>query len=368
MSDNKYNSWINPSLLKLNPYQPGKPISELHRETGIEEEHILKLASNENPLGMSPKAIKALSHIELLDLHRYPDGAAFDLKQKLANRLGVLPNQLILGNGSDEVLRFYAQTFVKPDEEILISQYAFQTFLIIAHMVSAIPVIVPATDWHHDVEAFIKHVGPKTRLMFLANPNNPTGTWFTHNALVYLLESLPENVLVVLDEAYYDYIDDPEYPRAIQLQQRFPNLLITRTFSKIYGLAGLRVGFGITHTDLNGLIQRTRLPFNVSIPAQKAALAALDDFDFVEQSLIVNEQGRKQLEQGLMELGYHFISRAGNFITAEFPDDAMKYYQKLLQQGIIVRPLANMGMPNHLRITIGRADENNRILNALSEL
>lgn len=358
----------NPAIQTLAPYQPGKPIDELAREMAIPYDRIIKLASNENPLGPSPLAMQAITNLESAQLELYPDGACYFLKQQLAKHLNLSPQHLIIGNGSDDVLLMYAKTFVKPNEEILISQYAFQTFNIIAHIVLANCKTVPANDWHHDLEAFAKNISHKTKLIFLANPNNPTGTWFTHEALLWFLEQVPDSVFVVLDEAYFEYMDDPAYPKAISLQQRFPNLLISRTFSKIYGLAGLRVGYGIAHPEIIAIVNRLRLPFNVNTLAQKAAAIALSDKDFVERSLVTNIQGRQQLEDGLSELGLKFISRGGNFVTVEFPNEAIHYYQKLLQQGIIVRPLANMGMPNHLRVTIGSSFQNQQFLNCIIQV
>ena len=356
---------VHPQVRELMPYQPGKPISELQRELGIND--IIKLASNENPLGASPLALAAAEAV-LMDTFLYPDPNGFQLKTALAEKLGVTPEQITLGNGSDAVLAMIAQAFLHPGEEVVISQYAFATFSIITRAMRGTPVIVPTQGYHPDLEAMAATITDKTKLIFIANPNNPTGTWINNDQLTAFLAKVPQRVLVVLDEAYYEFMDDPDYPNTIALQQTYSNLVVTRTFSKIYGLAGLRVGYSIASAEISDYLNRVRLPFNVSAAALAAAEAALTDQAFLQQTLELNRQGMIQLGEGLTALGLDYIPSAGNFITVDIQRDGGEVFEKMLAEGVIVRPLKPYGLNTHLRISIGTEAEIERCLTILTKI
>lgn len=360
-----FKAYANASIRQLQPYQPGKPIDELQRELGIEP--VIKLASNENPLGASPEAIIAAQKA-MQGIHLYPDGSGYQLKQALAQRFNILPSQITLGNGSDNVLSLIAQAFVQPQHDIVISQYAYSTFAIIASAVGANVITVPAKNWAHDLSHITQSLTANTQLIFLANPNNPTGTWFSASELVKLLEAVPAHVLVVSDEAYSEYIEDADYPDTIKLQQKYPNLIVTHTFSKIYALAGLRVGYAISHPDIADMLNRIRLPFNVSTPALAAAVAALHDHQHFQKSLELNRRGKAQLTAAFTRLNLDYIPSIGNFIAVDVGRDAKEVYQALLRQGVIVRPLDPYNMPNHLRITIGLSEQNEFFIRALTKV
>lgn len=354
------------SIRHIAPYQPGKPINELRRELGIQD--IIKLASNENPLGPSPQAMAAAQQ-SLAEIALYPDANGFELKTALSTFLQVDTRQITLGNGSDSLFSLIAQAFVAPGQEMIVAQYAFVTYTIIAHSVQAKLVTVPARDWGHDLTAMAQAVTPNTRLIFIANPNNPTGTWVDTETLLQFLTQLPKDVLVVLDEAYYEYAaNQPGYPNGVLLQQQFPNLIVTRTFSKVYGLAGLRVGYALAHSEVTDILNRVRLPFNVSTPALAAATAAIADQAFVQTTLAMNQQGREQLAHGFSQMGLDYLPSPGNFFTLHVGEHAATIFQSLLRLGVIVRPLANYAMPEHLRITIGLPHENARLLDSLQKV
>lgn len=355
----------NPGIRDLKPYQPGKPIEELRRELGIDD--IIKLASNENPLGASPKGIEAALNV-VPDVAIYPDGSGYQLKNVLADKFKIDAEKITLGNGSDSLLAMFVQAFVKPGDEVITSQYAFAPFSILTKTNHGTPVIVPAKQWSYDLPAMLAAINDKTRIIFIANPNNPTGTWLTETQLTNFLKQVPDNVIVVFDEAYYEYIDHPDYPNSIALQENYPNLIITRTFSKIYGLAGLRIGYSITTTQIASVLNRIRLPFNVSVPALVAAAAALQDDEHVKKSLRVNQLGMQQLSEGFERLKLEYIPSVCNFLTVDVGRDGQQVYQELLKHGIIVRPLVPYGMPNHLRISIGSEHENSRLIDALTEI
>ncbi|MDX1801808.1 MAG: histidinol-phosphate transaminase [Marinobacter sp.] len=350
----------------LMPYQPGKPIDELAREYGLDPQTIIKLASNENPLGPSPVALDA-ARAALDDLCRYPDGNGFTLKSALAERLAVRPAQITLGNGSNDVLEVIARVFAGPGDEIVFSQYAFAVYPIVTQAIGATGVQVPARDWGHDLTAMAAAITEQTRLVFVANPNNPTGTVCPLSDIEQFLTRVPERVLVVLDEAYCDYLTGDEPDASLPLLARFPNLIITRTFSKAWGLAALRVGYALSSPTIADLLNRVRQPFNVDSVALAAATAVLDDHDYLERACTVNREGMVQLEQGFRQLGLDFIPSAGNFIAVDVGDQAGAIYQQLLARGVIVRPVGGYGMPHHLRVTIGLAGENARFLEALGQ-
>lgn len=355
----------NQGVMTLQPYIPGKPIEELQREMGITD--VVKMASNENPLGPSALALKAASDA-LLRIDRYPDGSGHELKRALAKYLSVSSNQITLGNGSDNVLALITHAFVKPDEEVIISEYAFATFTIITHVANAQPIFAPCKEWKHNLAAMAKLVTDKTKLIFIANPNNPTGTYNTEQELLTLLNNVPPSVIVVVDEAYCEYITQADYPNSLKLLDKFPNLIITRTFSKIYGLAGLRVGYGVSSAEIAEILNRVRLPFNVNSIALAAATAALDDFAHREDSLRVNQYGMEQLTTALKEMRLNYIPSVTNFVTIDVQRNAVQIYHDLLHEGIIVRPLAAYHMPTHIRVTIGLQDQNERFIQALKKV
>ncbi|HEY6234867.1 MAG TPA: histidinol-phosphate transaminase [Candidatus Elarobacter sp.] len=351
-----------PGVQTIEPYQPGKPLSELAREYGIED--AIKLASNENPLGPSPRALRAI-HTVLADIARYPDGGGFTLKRALSAKLGVTPEQITLGNGSNDVLELVARAFAQAGDEVIYSEYAFAVYELVTRAVGARPVVVPAREWGHDLAGMEQAITPRTRLVFVANPNNPTGTWLRARALEAFLRKIPPHALAVIDEAYFEYVEEPEYPNAVTWLARYPNLVVTRTFSKIYGLAGLRVGYGVSHASVADYLNRVRQPFNVNSVAAAAAEAALADDEHVTRSVEINREGRGQLIHGFRRLNLNFIPSVGNFLTVDIGQRANSVYEALLRKGVIVRPVGSYGLPNHLRVTVGLPSENDRFLAAL---
>ncbi|MGL4407852.1 MAG: histidinol-phosphate transaminase [Zoogloea sp.] len=352
-------------IRSLSPYQPGKPIAELAREMGLEEANIVKLASNENPLGVGDKTRLAMLRA-LDDIARYPDGNGFELKDALVRRYGVAMDQVVLGNGSNDILELVAGAYLAPGTEAVFSQYAFAVYPLATIAAGATCVPVPAKDYGHDLEAMLAAVTERTRVIFIANPNNPTGTFISGPALEAFLARVPEQVLVVLDEAYTEYLEPAQRYDAIAWLARFPNLLVSRTFSKAYGLAGLRVGYGLGNPAVIDLLNRVRQPFNVSSVAMAAAAAALFDDDFLARTFEMNCAGMAQLTEGFARHGLEWIPSAGNFVTVKV-GDAAAVNQSLLRQGVIVRPIAGYGLPEWLRISIGLESENARFLEAISK-
>ncbi|ENO90139.1 histidinol-phosphate transaminase [Thauera linaloolentis] len=349
----------------ITPYQPGKPISELAREMGIAEASIVKLASNENPLGMSTHARDA-ARAALGDLARYPDGGAFALKAALCRKFGVGPEQLVIGNGSNDILEIAAQAFLGPGCSAVYAQHAFAVYPLATQARGARGIEVPAKHFGHDLGAMAAAICEDTRIVFIANPNNPTGTFLPGAQIEAFLNEVPQDVLVVLDEAYTEYLSPAQRYDAIAWIGRFPNLLVSRTFSKAYGLAGLRVGYGIAHAEVADLMNRVRQPFNVSSVALAAAEAALEDEEFLAQSAELNRRGMLQLTEAFSALGLEWIPSAGNFVTFKI-GDAAGINRALLQQGVIVRPIAGYGMPHWLRVSIGLPEENARFIAALKQ-
>lgn len=348
------------------PYQPGKPISELARELGLDEHAIIKLASNENPLGVSPLAQRAIR--EVLDgLARYPDGNGYELKQALAAHHGVAQECIVLGNGSNDVLELAARAFLTPTASAVYSQHAFAVYPLAVQAIGARGIEVPARDFGHDLDAMLRAVRADTQLVFIANPNNPTGTFAPANQLDSFLAALPPRVLVVLDEAYNEYLPADCRIDTVGWLARFSNLVITRTFSKVYGLAGLRVGYALADPGVADLMNRVRQPFNVNSVALAAAAAALEDADFVRRSHELNRAGMGQLTSGLAALGLEYIPSYGNFVTFRVAD-APGVFGKLLRSGVIVRPVASYGMPDWLRVTVGLESENERFLASLRQV
>jgi histidinol-phosphate aminotransferase len=362
-----------PGIAGLTPYQPGKPIEELARELGLDPNRIIKLASNENPLGPSPKAVAAVRE-GLGQIARYPDGNGFGLKEKLAAKLKVEMAQLTLGNGSNDVLDLIARVFLGPGRSAVFSEYAFAVYPIATQAVGAKARIAKAHDgsrgprFGHDLKAMLEQVAEDTAVVFLANPNNPTGTWVGRRELWEFLKALPKRVVAVVDEAYREYVEIEDYPDTLAWLEEFPNLIITRTFSKAYGLAGLRVGYAVSSPEIAELLNRVRQPFNVNTLALLAAQAALDDEAHLQASLKLNRAGKEQLARGFTALGLEFIPSLGNFITVDVGCEAGRIFAALLKQGVIVRPVANYGLPNHLRVSVGTEAENARFLKALEQV
>jgi len=349
----------------ISPYQPGKPIADLAREMHIDEAGIVKLASNENPLGISPKA-RAAMLAAIDDLTRYPDGNGFVLKSRIAAKFGVNMNQIVLGNGSNDILELAARTFLTPANTVVYSQYSFAVYPLATQAVGAKSIEVRAVEHGHDLPAMLAAIQPHTRMVFIANPNNPTGTMCRPGDIVEFLELCPANVLVVLDEAYTEFLAREKRTDSIALAAQFPNLIVSRTLSKAYGLAGLRIGFAIAAPGVADLMNRVRQPFNVNSLAQAAAVAALDDLDYLRETVRINSEGMKQLTDAFMRLEIPFIPSYGNFVTFHVGDGAaMNRY--MLQNGVIIRPLASYGMPDSLRASIGLPAENQRFIEVLEQ-
>lgn len=345
----------------ISPYLPGKPITELAREMGIPVESIVKLASNENPLGMSPKAKKAVE-AAIGGIERYPD--QFDLIKAVAERAGVGQNQVVLGNGSNDVLDLIARVFLAPGRSAIFAQHAFAVYPLATLSTGAELIATPAKNYGHDLDAMRAAIRPDSRLIWIANPNNPTGNFLPYPEVRAFLEAVPKDVVVVLDEAYNEYIPPAERVDTATWIREFPNLVVTRTFSKIFGLAGLRVGYALASAEIADLMNRVRQPFNVNNLAIAAAVAALDDEQFVTESYELNRRGMAQLLAGFKRLGLEHIPSHGNFVTFR-AGDAAAVNQKLLKQGVIVRPIGGYGLPEWLRVTIGKEAENLRFLEAL---
>lgn len=354
----------NPSIQTLKAYQPGKPIEEVERELGLT--NIIKLASNENPLGPSPKALIAAENA-LKKMHLYPDASGYHLKNQLAERLNVPVSHITLGNGSDNLLSLLIQAYGK-EKAILISEFSFDNYAIIARGHNVGVQTAASKNWGVDVQAMIHAITDETAIIFIANPNNPTGTYINRDDFLTLLKNTPKHVLVVSDEAYHEYVTESDYPKTQELQNIYPNLIITRTFSKAYGMAGMRVGYALSNPVIADILNRIRLPFNVSTPGMAAACAALGDDEFLQKTVTLNQQGKAYWMKACAELTISVIPSSTNFITCDFKTDTQLIFQKLLQMGIIVRPLHTYQMPNHLRITIGTDEQNERAVAALREI
>ncbi len=350
-----------PGVRTLVPYQPGKPLEELERELGIKD--AVKLASNENPYGPSPVVLAAVTGA-LGTTARYPDGGGFALKRALARHLDIEPARITLGNGSNDVLELVARTFLAPGELAVCDQYAFAVYPIVVRAVGAQMITVSSRDFAHDLEAMAAALSPAVRVVFLANPNNPTGTSFGRATLTRFLAACPATTLVVLDEAYCEYVDDPDSPDSRALLDHHDNLIVVRTFSKAYGLAGLRVGYGLSSAPLADLMNRVRQPFNVSTVAQAAAAAALADQDYMRMVVARTLEAREAMRGQLVAQGFSVLPSAGNFLCVEVGNGSA-CYQALLRRGVIVRPLGPYGMSRHIRVTIGTPEENDRFLQAL---
>jgi len=348
---------------ELQPYQPGNPVEELERDLGLSD--IVKLASNENPRTSSDVIAKALAQ-QQSDTSRYPDGSGYTLKIRLSELLGVSTNQLTLGNGSNDVLELLVRAFVCPGQGVVVSEHSFAVYSLAACAVGADLKMAPARSWGHDLEAMLSLVDQNTRVVFIANPNNPTGTWVESETLLSFLDLVPPTTIVVIDEAYYEYCEDPDFPNAIDLLNKYPFLVSTRTFSKIYGLAGMRVGYSVSSPAIADLLNRVRQPFNVNSFGLAAARLALDDAEFLAESRRLNTQGRNRIYAGFSELGLEYIPSTGNFVCVDLARPAKSVHESMLKQGVIVRPVANYGLPNHLRVTVGLPHENEKMIDAMT--
>lgn len=356
---------IQPQISGINPYVPGKPISELERELHLTR--ISKLASNENPLGASPK-VKMSIQDSLTDIARYPDGSAYELKQSIAQYVDLNVNQVTIGNGSNELLELIARIFAGKGDEIIFSQYAFAVYPISAQVVGATSVCVAAKNWSHDLTAMLTAVTDKTKVIYIANPNNPTGTLIKHSDWDEFIKQVPKKVIVVLDEAYFEYVHKGTTVNGVDYLMDYPNLIVSRTFSKAYGLASLRVGYMLACEEISAYIEKVRAPFNVNNFAQVAAISALADQEFVKQVVEVNSRGLKQLTEFFEDQVMLFIPSAGNFVCVNVGENAIQINQQLLEMGVIVRPVANYGMNNYLRVSVGTESENNHFIQAMTKI
>jgi histidinol-phosphate aminotransferase len=357
---------LNPALEHLPVYQPGRPVEEVARELGLSARQVIKLASNENPLGPSPVALAALKKA-LRNLHWYPDGSAFCLKQKLAAKLGVTPAHLVLGNGSNDIIEFLGHAMLGPGDEMVVSQYCFAIYPIVARLLGASVVTVPAKDYGHDLPAMLSAVTARTKLMFVANPNNPTGTLAPAEAVRRLVADLPEGVVLAMDEAYYEFLEKPVDLLPLIRSGQKPNLILLRTFSKIHGLAGLRLGYGIAHPEFIAALEKIRQPFNINSLAQAAGLAALDDAAHIQRTRRNNFKGRKFLEQALSGMRVEFVPSFANFVLAKV-GAGREVFEQLQRKGVITRPMGGYQLPEWIRISVGTPAENQRCVKALRQI
>ncbi len=354
-----------PGIETIQPYQGGKPIEEVQREIGIED--IIKLASNENPLGPSPMAMEAIKRAAGR-VNLYPDGNAFYLKNELAEHLEITPECLIFGNGSHDVLQIIGETYISPDDEVIYSESAFLVYMLVTIICGATSVVTPRRDYAHDLDAMADAITDATKAIFIANPNNPTGTMLTTDETERFLARVPDDVFVVFDEAYYEYVERPDYPQTLPYVEEGRNVIVTRTFSKIYGLAGLRIGYGIAKPSTIDMLNRVRQPFNCNVIAQAAGRAALNDAEHVRRSLEFNAAGKIYLYEAFTQLGLEYVETEGNFILVQLGRSGQGVSEALLRKGVIVRPMAAYDFPDAVRVTIGKPDENKRFISALREV
>ncbi|NLM25390.1 MAG: histidinol-phosphate transaminase [Firmicutes bacterium] len=352
-------------ILAIKPYIPGKPIEEVQKEYGLSK--VIKLASNENPLGASAKAMEAISnHFSKLSI--YPDGNCTELKAELAKNLKIDHDQIIIGNGSDEVLKLIGEAYLTSDDQVIMADPTFSEYQYVARLMGAAEELVPLKDHKHNLKEMLQRITPQTKIIFICNPNNPTGTIVNQDRLVEFLKAVPSNILVVIDEAYYEYVQASDYPQTISLLKDFENIIITRTFSKVHGLASLRVGYGIAHPKIIANLNRVKEPFNVNSLAQVAAIASLRDQEHLAKSVTVNEQGKLYLYQELEKLGLEYIPTEANFIMFNVRRDANTLFEELLKKGIIIRSGSIFNMPSYIRLTIGTMEENESFIRALKEV
>ena len=356
---------VSDHIARLRPYVPGKPIEEVQRELGLTD--VIKLASNENPLGPSPLALQALT-ATAAGVALYPEGSAPALRRAVAQATGMPEDTLVFGNGSDEVLHLLALTFLQPGDETVQGDPSFAMYDIYATQCDAVPVLVPLKNYTHDLDAMADAITDKTRMVFVANPNNPTGTLVRRQAVERFLDRLPPNVLFVLDEAYDEYVTDPDKPDLRPLVLEGRNVVLLHTFSKAYGLAGLRVGYGIMRPETAAHLNRVRSPFNVNLPAQAAATAALGDTDHVARTVALNAEGRNYFYSEFEKMGLDYVPSEGNFVLVDVGRDAREVFQALQHKGVIVRSAHGMGLPQHIRVTTGTMPQNERFIAALKEV
>lgn len=355
----------NRHITALSPYQPGKPIEELQRELQISD--VIKLASNENPLGPSRLAIEAMQRA-VDDLNFYPDGSGYKLKQRLAKKMGVLPEQITLGNGSDDIFNFIVRAFAGPESSVVMSEYGFAAFAIAAKAMNSQILLAPTKNWQQDLSAMLSLVQENTCIIYFANPNNPTGTWVAKDQFDAFMKQVPKNILVVVDQAYFEYMQDEQYPDAKLWLNDYPNLIVTYTFSKAFGLAGLRVGYSLSSPAICDLLNRIRLPFNVNALGLLAAEHALDDEIHLQKTCEITKQGLEQFEMAFTQLGLDYISSGANFMTVALPKSGLAVYQAMLKLGVIIRPLEPYHLPQHVRISVGLPEHNSRCLSALEKV
>ncbi len=353
-----------PCVDKLRPYTPGKPIEEVQREYGLSD--IIKLASNENPLGPSPKAVKAIREAAA-EVRLYPDNDCYHLRRALSEKLDVPPDQILLGHGSDELIHNVGLAFISPGDEVVMCEGPFSQWEFIAKLMEGAPVYVPLKDYRYDMAGMAAWLTERTKVVFIGSPNNPTGTIVTKDELVELVGALPEGAILVMDEAYYEYVDDPAYPDSLELVREGRRVIVLRTFSKIHALAGLRIGYGATTPELVEAMERVREPFNVSSVAQAAALASLEDGDQVERTRALNTEGKKYLYQELDRLGLKYTRSQANFVWVDLGRECRPVFGELLRRGVIVRTGDIFGASNHIRVTTGTEEQNGRFVRALAE-
>lgn len=355
---------IRPNIGNITPYTPGKPVEEAERELRITG--VIKLASNENPLGPSPKALEAVNKYSK-DINLYPDQNCYELTRLLAEKLGLPPENIAVGNGSDELMLLIALAYISAGDEVIISLNTFSTYEMVSRLMEASIVRINLNNYAYDLSSMAKIAGPKTKMIFVCNPNNPTGTMNTRKEMDSLVSKVPQNTIVVVDEAYGEYVDSPDYPESLEYVKDKKNVIVLRTFSKIYGLAGLRAGYAIARPEIIKYLNLVRLPFSVNRLAQIAASAALSDANHVEKSIKNNSEGKAYLYKELDKLGVSFVKTEANFIFINLNDDADAAFMELMRRGVIVRPLTSFGMPGSIRVTIGTPEQNKKFIGALAE-
>ncbi|MAH35612.1 MAG: histidinol-phosphate transaminase [Verrucomicrobiota bacterium] len=356
--------FANPQLRDLIPYEPGKPIEDVARELGLDPDNVIKLASNENPLGPSPKAIEAMKSLAS-DVHVYPDGGGWKLRNAIAEKFSLSMDNIVLGNGSNEIIEFVGHSFLKPGDQVIVAEHAFVVYKLMATLFGADTVEVKDPNFVHDLEAMAAAVTSKTRQIFIANPNNPTGTLVKQEEIDRFMDAVPEDVIVIFDEAYYEFLDSP--PDTLKYIREGRNVIVMRTFSKIQGLAGLRIGYGITTPGLASILQKTRQPFNANLLAQEAALAALADEEHQEKTKEITDEGRELLQNEFEKMGIEFVTSYANFVLIKVGDgDAV--FEKMLQKGVIVRAMRGYKLPEWIRVSIGTKDENMKFLELLRSI
>lgn len=355
------------SVISIKPYEPGKPIEEVARELGMPESDIVKMASNENPLGPSPLGVQAIK--ECADrVNLYPDGSCYHLKRDLAEHLDVKPENLMFGNGSNEVLQIIVDTFLEPDDEVIYARQAFAIYNLVTKVVGATAVVVDLKDYAHDLNAMADRITDKTKLIFVANPNNPTGVMVTADQVDLFMKRVPEDVLVVFDEAYYEYVEREDFPQTLDYVRDGRTVITLRTFSKVYGLAGLRIGYGISRPDIIEVMNKVRQPFNINTVAQAAARASLQDKNHVAEGVKINREGKEYLYGEFRRIGLDFVPTETNFILIHLDRPGAEVMSQLLKEGVIVRPMIGYEFPNSIRVTIGTLEQNKRLISSLEKV